>query len=75
MSHAAIAETRPARRRSWVPRDSGTWNSTTMIVLRMSTTATSTSGALVSLAIHSGTPTSPTPNCMPNTALRAVRAR
>ena len=75
MSHAAIADTRPARRRSCVPRDSGTWNSTTITVLRMSTTATSTSGAAVSWAIQSGTPTSPTPNCMPNTALSAVSAR
>ena len=31
--------------------------------------------ASVSCAIHSGTPTSPTPNCMPKIALRAVRPR
>ena len=58
-----------------MPRESGTWNSTTMTVFRISTTATSTSGAVVSFAIHSGTPTSPTPNCMPKIALRAVRPR
>jgi hypothetical protein len=75
MSHAAIAETRPAFRRSCVPRESGTWNSTTITVLRMSTAATSTSGAAVSFAIQSGTPISPTPNCIPKTALRAVSAR
>ena len=75
MSHAAIADTRAARRRSCVPLDSGTWNSTTITVFRMSTRATSTSGAAVSCAIQSGTPSSPTPNCMPNTALRAVSTR
>ncbi len=44
---AAMADTRPARRRSCVPRESGTWKSTTITVLRKSTAATSTSGAEV----------------------------
>jgi hypothetical protein len=57
-----------------VPRDNGTWNRTTITVLRMSTTATSTSGAgvvgdperhahLADAELHA------------NTALSAVRAR
>ena len=75
MSQAAIADTRPATRRSCVPRESGTWKSTTITVFRISSRRDEHLGRRVSLAIQSGTPTSATPNCMPKIALSAVSTR
>ena len=65
----------PGRRAriSWVPREARTCSEATSTVLSSSTTETITVGASVWWAIHSGTPTFCSPNCIATTELSATR--